>query len=553
MYNIKKELKVNEHTKKLLNNFYEMAKEYSKTPIETIPYSVFASYYKDGNRIPYEEYYNERRRRLNVLYFSVLMGYTEFIPALEDMLGAICEEYAWSFPAHLPEDAEPRFQKERIDLFCAETAGTLAQIVYISGDILSKGICNRIRYEIETRIVPGVLNGLFPGVYAANWAAVCANGVMTALMLLDFDDVLEKTLPALTATLEKFLESYEEDGCCTEGRLYWSYGFGNFVYAADLLRQYTNGKIDFFKDEKVKTVAKYGFYTYLGENICLPYSDGPHRNSFNIGLFHFLKNEYPELPLPDEKYELVFDEDKRYRFSDFLRNLLWYDERLESSPVRSKIVDYYQTETYIRNMDNYSFSCKGGHNNEAHNHNDIGSFIVVSGGEFILDDLGWPEYDASYGGKTRYNNICASSKGHSLPIINGIGQSEGEEYRAEVMSVAENEITMDIGKAYEIEGLEILRRFELFENSVTITDKSNCKEAVTERFVTRTKPEIIGTSVKIGNAILEPITPVIPEISSQTFETRHVIESGVKPIETAYLIDFNYEKGGEYSFTLKLG
>lgn len=550
MYKINKNIPLNNHTEKLLSSFPEMAKAYAEYPVCTMPYSLFTQFHRDGNRVPYEEYYNERRRRLNVLYFSVLIGHKEFIPPLEDMLNAICEEYTWALPAHVDGDGTPEKQRKTLDLFAAETAGTLAQLLYLSSDWLSKGICDRIKHEIYDRIIePALSYSSMP--FAGNWAAVCANGLVSSMVYLGYEKELNICLPVILKTLDNFLDSYQSDGCCTEGRLYWSYGFGNFVYAVSTLRDYTNGKIDYFKNDKVYEIAKYGFYTYLGENITLPYSDGPHRNNYNIGLFHFLKNEYPSLPLPDESYELVFDEDKRYRFSDWLRNIYWYNEAFTPSPALPEVVDYNETQCYIRNKQKYSFSCKGGHNDESHNHNDIGSFIIVSDGEFILDDLGWPEYDKNYFSDKRYENICASSLGHGVPIINGIPQSEGIDYNAEVIHTDENIIKMNIGNAYPIDGLEIIRTFELRDNSVIMSDKINT-DNITERFITRIKPEIIGCNVKIGDALLIADTPVTPTITSDTFATRHVIESGVKPLETAYMIDFCYSKSGEYTFTICL-
>ncbi len=550
MYFADKKLKLNEHNKKLLSNFPQMADEYAKKPIEVMPYSRFKQFYTDGNRVPYEEYYNERRRRLNVLYFSVLMGYTQYIPALEDMLNAICEEYTWAFPAHMPVDKPPEEQRTKLDLFSSETAAMLAQILYLSEDLLSEGICRRIKYEIAERMIkPFKTNNALPE--KGNWAAVCANGLITSMVYLGFHSELDLYLPALTGMLDGFLDSFQSDGYCTEGTMYWAYGFGNFVYAANTLRDYTDGEINYFENEKVKEIAKFGFYTYLDENITLPYSDGAHRINYNIGLYHFLKKEYPSLPLPDEAYQLVFGEDKRYRFSDLLRNLYWYDENLNSSPVKPKAVNYNYSQCYIRNMESYSFSCKGGNNKESHNHNDIGSFFVVYNKEFILDDLGWPEYDKEYFTEKRYENICASSLGHSVPIVNGTAQSPGEEFRAEIIDVQDNSVKMDIGKAYDIEKLKLIRTFILKDNSIVLTDEFDSEAyKVTERFITRIKPEIDGCNVKIGNVILAPEVLVKPVISSKEYITRHVIASGVKPVETAYFIDFCYDAGSNFKFTV---
>lgn len=86
---------------------------------------------------------------------------------------------------------------------------------------------------------------------------------------------------------------------------------------------------------------------------------------------------------------------------------------------------------YIKKKQYYSFAAKGGHNDEPHNHNDIGCFVILKNKKYVIDDLGWSEYDKWYFGPKRYDSICTSSKGHSVPVVenfyhlpgNGVGRN----------------------------------------------------------------------------------------------------------------------------------
>ena len=137
----------------------------------------------------------------------------------------------------------------------------------------------------------------------------------------------------------------------------------------------------------------------------------------------------------------------------------------------------------------YSIAIKGGHNDEEHNHNDIGSFMIVHNGHKVLTDLGRGEYTADYCGENRYTCLETSALGHSVPIINDIPQLYGKEYYG-TMSVKDDTVTIDLSKAYSIEIDKFNRKFELLEDKVVLTDSYNSSLKVKERFITEIEPII---------------------------------------------------------------
>lgn len=552
MYNrLSKRIPDNRFTRRYLRDFPRMAEEYRAKPVPAIPYSVFRLYQTTGSRVEYEAYYFDLRKRCDVFAAMVLSGRGEYLPDLEDALCAVCEEYTWALPAHIPEEHSIEEEVGRIDLFASETAFMLSEIWYLLKDDLDPEVSARMLYELRRRVVDPYLK-TFPKWGKNNWSSVCAHGVLTTFIYLGLDGEFRKALPSLLQSLEDFLSSYRDDGYCTEGALYWSYGFESFVYAANLLREYTKGGIDYFKREKVRAIAKYGFCTYFEGNLTLPFADSPHRLNYNIGLYHFLKKEYPVLPLPDESRAAMFGDEARCRFFEMMRNLYWFDESLEGGDPAPVSCDFPLSQVYLRSRPAWHFACKGGHNGESHNHNDVGSFVVICGEEYVLDDPGWPEYDKWYFSEKRYTDyICAMSEGHSLPIINGKGQKPGEEHAGKVLLAEDGRIVIDLSGAYGLDGVTVRRTWLLHEDGVEIRDEITGAESVTERFVTRVEPvPQEDGSLRIAGCVFSSGSGK-PEITTATFVPRLVSNIGMKPVETLYLIDWT-ASDGENVFRLRI-
>ena len=122
-------------------------------------------------------------------------------------------------------------------------------------------------------------------------------------------------------------------------------------------------------------------------------------------------------------------------------------------------------------------AAKGGHNNESHNHNDIGNFIVYSDGRPVLVDAGVDDYTRKTFRDSRYEIWTMRSGYHSLPTINGILQKEGEKYSASEVEYSQKEdgatLRLDISRAYPTEaGVRSWVRAVDFVNGdrITVTD-----------------------------------------------------------------------------------
>lgn len=104
-------------------------------------------------------------------------------------------------------------------------------------------------------------------------------------------------------------------------------------------------------------------------------------------------------------------------------------------------------------------ACKGGNNDEPHNHNDIGNFFFLLDKDMMLTDLGAGEYTKQYFSDGRYDILCNNSFGHNVPLIDGKGQKEGKEFACDEFCFdGKGKFEMSIGKAYGSDKLKSLER-----------------------------------------------------------------------------------------------
>ena len=526
------------------------------TPIAPFDEETFRLLYKTDSRIEYEAVYFETRRRL-CAYAALALWEDDptWLCELERALSALLAEPTWALPAHIAEEANEKTRRETLDLFACESAEAVAEILSLMGNRLDPALRDALRAALNERIVRPYLETRRRW-GNNNWSAVCA-GCIAMVMMYEFPDCLDEALPSLRLSLDDFISSYNSDGCCLEGPLYWEYGFGFFVCAADMLRAFTGGKIDLFADEKVRAIAAFGQDMFLDGRHVIPLADAPHTLAVHIGLMHRLSREYALGGFPSEN-ACSFGEDVRFRFAPFIRDFYWYDPAEDHAAAQKPPVSFYrESGWFIARRSGYTAVCKGGHNAEPHNHNDLGALLLFSEGRFILDDPGWPEYTRDYFGPRRYEDyVCASSAGHSVPIVNGRFQQSGQERRARLLTSARNEIAYELSSAYDAPRLSLMRIMRFDNSSATLIDRVKGVECFVERFVTRIKPEPLENAVQIGAwrvtaAFLARISVQTAQYSPR-FRSFATGESEDQEIETLYQIDFTpATPNGEFCFRIE--
>ncbi len=511
---------------------------------DPLTYSDFKLFFTTGDRSVYEGRYFKRRRALaSAALMSLLYPEKdEYLTVLTDTVWCVCDEYTWCLPAH--QKQIERSDRSVIDLFASETGFALAEIDALLGDRLDPLIRDRIAVEIRQRIEEPFLAKEPYSWWETgtnNWTAVCTGSVACTLMLTD-PETARRLIPRFERSMDRFLTGFSDEGICYEGPGYWKYGFGFFTVYADMLRRFTDGKIDRFGDPKVKKIASFLQKIFLSGKSAASFSDGGAFQDYQLGLQHFLKVEYPgDVDVFDPGYSYCCD--GCARFCLFLRSALWLDEKIyEDSVGRLPGPAEYrfpEAQWMIKRTEKYGFAAKGGTNDEPHNQNDVGSFIFAKNGVHCLTDPGAGRYTRQYfDPKERYSFTECSSRGHSVPIVGGGYQKEGAAYRAEDVRFEDNAFSLDLAPAYGIPELKKLRRtFTFTDDGVRVEDEFGYSGAgrITERFVTRTEPEIFHDYVKIGDARLYRLTPgVAPAVSCDN------ASSGV-----IWFVDFVLPEGSE--------
>ncbi|MEP7285002.1 MAG: heparinase II/III family protein [Chloroflexota bacterium] len=438
-------LRIASHLQSFLSEMRVEAQRAVLMPLDSLSFGLFRLFETTGERVEFENVYFDRRRRLLALALATVVDETdEYLVALSNVIWEVCNEYTWSLPAHLQVGIESikayRVPPEQVvDLFAAQTAHTLAEILSLLDGKLDPWLHYRIRTEIERRIFQPIFYDPRQFEWESapmNWAAVCSGCVgMAALILENDSERLVGMLDRVMGTMGCFLEGFGEDGGCPEGISYWVYGFGFFTYFADMLRSFTDGQLDLLQSEHVQRIAAFPQVVSLGQGRYINYSDALEHVTIHPGLGSYLMSRLqqtiPDLAAPN------FHGDHIYRWEHVTRDLLWTEPTLLGQlPIDNS---FYLSDlgwvVHRRTLDAMSvvFSAKGGHNDEPHNHNDLGHFILHVGGESLLADLGPGIYTRQYFGTERYTLLQTGSQGHSVPLINGHTQATGSTHAAKVL------------------------------------------------------------------------------------------------------------------------
>ena len=538
------EVRENDSYKSLRDELFAIWEKDCQKPVEALRYSEFRMFKYTGNRSFYEGQYFLRRRRMNASALLSLIYPEEekYLVCLMDVIYNICDEYTWCLPAH--QTALEINNNSHLDLFACETGFALAEIYTLMGDRLEALIRDRIRVEYKRRIIEALDRQTYGWERSlANWNAVCSGSVGCSIMLLH-PELMEKYKARLDENFEYYLKGFKDDGVCEEGVGYWHYGFGFFTVYADMIRNFTNGETDYFTRPKVKEVATFIQKMLLSGKSSVSFSDGGRTCNYHLGLLHYLKNEYPDaISIPDPKDS--YNADGCGRWCLHFRSFLWLKEEYLTPDAATKEATYYAqySQWMVHKNANYGFAAKAGHNGEPHNQNDVGSFIIAKNGRQVLVDPGAGMYTRQYFAfDTRYTILQCSSRGHSVPIVDGKYQkpSTRDHRCGSADTKYENGVfSADIAGAYEIEGLNsLVRAFSWNDTTVTLTDTYDYtgEGDIVERFVTLVKP----VSEKAGEVTVDGITvnydPAVCELTlgSEDFEANR---------GTLYFIDLKLNKG----------
>lgn len=424
-------------------------------------YSAYRLFREQGERSRYEAAYFLKRARLSAAALRLFLGQSELRAAVQDYLWSICEESTWVLPAH---------EQHIIDLFAAETGYLLAESLLLLGEMLAPEVRQRVRAEVERRIFEPYLrffhlHNWYEG--TSNWNGVCNSAVAATFLLLEPEVArTQRALAIALHGLRAFITTaFADDGSSSEGVAYWHYGLFNFVALAEMLYARSGGRIHLLAGEKLRLIAAFPAQVQLSAACFASFADCDERVGFHPGILTRLARRSGELTLLNLLTEQG-EPDNNWRLPMMLRDLLWWDGSVPaSSQLAHALLPAGALARLVGNTSTGTplvLCLKGGHNAEEHNHNDIGSFILHSGGENLLTDPGRGLYSRAYFGPERYENIFANSYGHSVPRIDGHLQGTGRAFKGVLHAITGGDdgqsIALDFAAAYPSEELMIARR-----------------------------------------------------------------------------------------------
>lgn len=431
----------------------------------------------DGNRTRYSSRYYQRRNALADLCMAELAeGEERFLEDIINGLWLVLEETTWVVPAHSGGDKLHDVDDVSVDLFNAETAALVAWIDYFFGekfDEITPLIRKRIYQEVNRRVLEPMLERTdfwymgYGGRIPNNWNPWIVSNWLTALLILEPDDE-KRAASAWKALdiLDNYLNPHPADGGCDEGPSYWGHAGASLYDCLWLMDEATDGAFDVYDQALIQNIGTYIYKIHIDKDWYVNFADGSAKGHHQPGtLFRVGKaiGDVPMMAFAAQRYRDHTDLDHNLsgRSTFGLRripNLLVlgelgaYTERFTPEP------DYYFPDLEVAvcrqqtNGSGFFTAIKGGFNNESHNHNDAGSFVVFYNGLPVMIDVGVGTYTRKTFSDERYSIWTMQSAFHNLPTLNGEMQADGDDFRAMGFSMQTegpvSRVTMEIQGAY---------------------------------------------------------------------------------------------------------
>ena len=272
-------------------------------------------------------------------------------------------------------------------------------------------------------------------------------------MIIEKDkDRRVKAVRKALESLDTFMDVYHDDGGCDEGTSYWGRAGGSLFDCLELLFWASGGKLNFYDEPLVKQIGRYIYRGHIHDDYFINFADGGARVPISASLVYRYGERIGDQKLMDmglSAYHLQAEEREKSEEipvpAPLLRQLpeIFIYEELESKKakppyVRDVWLDGIQVMAAREREGDYKgfyLAAKGGHNDESHNHNDVGHFIVYYDGQPLIIDVGVEAYTAKTFSNARYEIWTMQSQYHNLPTINGICQQAGEEYCARMLLI----------------------------------------------------------------------------------------------------------------------
>ncbi|WP_343746105.1 heparinase II/III family protein [Chitinophaga sp.] len=455
-----------------------------------IPATTSLLIVRTGNRSDYQAIANRKREALATLLLAEIYEHKgRFIDDIINGVWSVCEESFWGASAHLPKGDSyaglPDVADPFVELFSAETATLLAWVDYYVGsqlDAVSPQVRKRIYYETNRRIFEPLAtkhhswmgNSSSTGRRPNNWNPwICSNWLNAVLLLERDEHKRAAAVQQVLRTLDNFLNPYPADGGCDEGPGYWGAAAASLYDNISLLDLATHGAFSYvFQDTKVKKMAQFIYLAQISERYFLDFADAdPQPGMDGMMIYRFGK----AIGDPDMmRFGAFYYQDNKsagtyHFFRQFFARFMQQEVKAAAKGLPLPRDTWWPDLQVMAARDRggsaagFYVAVKGGNNDESHNHNDIGNFIVYHNGLPVIIDVGRGTYTARTFSSKRYDIWFNRSDYHNLPDVNGYTQLAGARYKATdaayQSAAGYSRMSMDIAAAYpEQAGIRQWRR-----------------------------------------------------------------------------------------------
>jgi hypothetical protein len=531
---------------------------------ESLPATMYMDFFRNGNRSRYEERYFRRRSDIVKLVLAeCIEAKGEYLDDIINGVWLLCEESTWVLPAHNnsihdkpqkePHELMDFEERVYIDLFAAETGSLLSWVYYFLGDAIGSHaplVKRRIEAEVECRILRPYLEssdfgwmGLNHENPVNNWNPwINSNIIVAFLVFAGIFPRAEEGVNKAIRSANRFIYFYADDGGCDEGPSYFNAAGASFYDCVEELSYVTDVSY-LYREPKISNMVSYIYKVYIGKNHYVNYADAPPRLSPPVGLLERAARETGESALAGfsaylKENQFCLSDTCPSRMGTILFRLF---ANIFSSGKNGTAEAGFRlpASTWFKGIEvaicrdsgsstaGLFFSAKGGHNNESHNHNDIGNFILYADGDPVIIDAGVETYTKFTFSDKRYGIWTMRSCYHNTPTVNGKEQLPGRDHEARNVSFADEgnkaRFSLDIAGAYpEDAGILSWHREFLFTRGkdLVLSDSYSlayCNGALELNFICHDKPGITGGIVNLSGLLkLEfddtVFTPEIDEI-----------------------------------------
>lgn len=467
----------------------------------------YLEFERSGNREIMERSFDDNNQAIVRLMLAELAeGKGRFIDQLINGVFHTCEMTSWALSAHLVTQpthrALPTPIYPLIDLTAGDLGSLLSWVYYFMHEEFDKidpEISRRLYRELDERIMKPYLNNdsfwwlaaNYKGQMVNNWNPWCNSNCLMTFMLLENDvDRLSKAVSRSMQSVDKFLNYVHSDGACEEGPSYWGHASGKCLDYLVLLNRITGGKISIFDNPQIKAMGEYIARSYVGNGWVVNFADA----SAKGGGDPYLIYRYGKAVKSDILKQFASMQNKGSKISFRGRDLF---RILEAFLVEDELCAYQEAYTgvsytwypetefcYVRNKKAF-FAAKGGYNDESHNHNDAGSFSLWVNNMPVIIDAGVGTYTRQTFSSERYTIWTMQSNYHNLPMINGIPQKYGRQYKATEVKATKNSFSANIATAYPDEAgvKKWIRSYTMKSDALMISDRFELNEIKKENVI----------------------------------------------------------------------